>query len=77
VAIGSAPEIGAEFRTGTKDIHYPWIVDGKQNQLMYGDSKLVYVKGRPENIYPPEGHDWEFSRGVFVLLDNEAKEIDV
>ena len=71
MAIGSAPEIGAEFRVGTKNIHYPWIVDGKQNQLMYGDSKLVYVKGRPDNIYPPEGHDWEFSRGVFASPDNE------
>jgi len=62
MAIGSAPEIGTEFRTGTKDINYPWIVDGVQHQLMLGDSKLVYVKGRPENIYPA-GDEWEWSSG--------------
>jgi hypothetical protein len=71
VAIGSEGEIGKTFITGGKNIHYPWIVDGKQNQLMYGDSKLVYVKGREDNVYPPEGHDWEFSRGVFASPDNE------
>jgi hypothetical protein len=29
---------------------------------MLGDSKVVYVKGRPENIYPA-GDEWEYSEG--------------
>jgi len=61
VAIGSAPEIGKEFLTGGK-VHYPWIIDGVQHQLMLGDSKVVYVKGRPDNIYPA-GDEWEYSEG--------------
>ena len=62
MAIGSEGEIGKTFITGGKDIHYPWIIDGVQHQLMLGDSKLVYVKGRPENIYPA-GDEWEWSSG--------------
>jgi hypothetical protein len=55
MAIGSEGEIGVEFRTGSKDIHYPWIVDGVQRQLMHGDSKLCFIAGRPDNIYPADG----------------------
>lgn len=66
MAIGSSPETGKEFRTGTKDIHYPWIVNGELQFLMHGDSKLVYVRGRKENIFPPPTFAWEFSRGTYV-----------
>lgn len=55
MAIGAAPEIGAEFRTGTDDIHYPWIVDGVLRHLMYGDSTIGFVAGRPDNVYPADG----------------------
>ena len=57
MAIGSEGEIGVTFLTGAEGIHYPWIVDGEQRQLMHGEAKLVYVLGRPDNIYPP---DWDF-----------------
>lgn len=57
MAIGAQGEIGVEFRTGTTDIHYPWIVDGEQRQLMHGDSVIGFVFGRPDNVYPA---DWDF-----------------
>lgn len=57
MAIGSDGEIGVEFRTGVDDIHYPWIVNGERRQLMYGDSVIGFVSGRPDNVYPP---DWDF-----------------
>lgn len=62
MAIGSEGEIGVEFRTGSENIHYPWIIDGVHHHLMYGDSKIIYVKGRPDNIYPA-GDEWEWSSG--------------
>jgi len=51
VAIGSEGEIGVKFLTGTENINYPWIVDGVQHQLMHGDSKVIYICGRPDNVY--------------------------
>jgi len=61
MALGSAPEIGKNFVLGAKDISYPWIIDGKQHQLMHGEAKIGYIAGRPDNVYPPEDHKWEFA----------------
>lgn len=57
MAIGSAPEIGVEFRThdAAVPIHYPWIVDGVVRQLMYGEARLGFVPGREGNVYPADG----------------------
>jgi hypothetical protein len=61
MAIGSAPEIGATFLTGADKAHYPWVVDGVQHQLMWGDSEIVYICSRPENIYSQ--FEWRCHKG--------------
>ena len=77
MAIGSEPEIGTTFRIGTRDIHYPWIVDGVVQFLMHGDSDLVFVRGRKNNIYPPAHYTWKFSNGGVVSNESEVtNEVD-
>ena len=61
MAIGSAPEVGREFLTGAKHANYPWVVDGVQHQLMWGDSKVVYICGHPNNIYSK--FEWQCHKG--------------
>jgi len=73
VAIGSEGEIGVEFRTGTKDINYPWVVNGVRHQLMHGDSKVVYICGRPSNLY--SRFEWECHRGCCVSKPDPNDEI--
>jgi hypothetical protein len=73
VAIGSAPEIGTEFRTGTDNITYPWVVNGVRHQLMYGDSKVVYICGRPDNLYPQL--EWECHKGCCGSTETSADAI--
>lgn len=59
MAIGSQPEIGATFTVGTRDIYYQWVDERGVHFLMRGDSKLAFVAGRQENIYPPEHYGYE------------------
>lgn len=73
MAIGSEGEIGVEFRTGSKNIHYPWIVDGVRHQLMHGDSKVVYICGRPGNLYPRL--EWECHKGCCGSTETSADAI--
>lgn len=72
MAIGSAPEIGTEFRTGTKDINYPWVVDGVQHQLMHGDSKVIYICGRPDNVYCM--FEWQCHKGCCSSENHSGKQ---
>jgi hypothetical protein len=63
MAIGSAPEIGRSFVTGGIG-HYPWVLpDGSTEQLMFGDSHLVFICGRADNIHPPTHHSWQCHKG--------------
>jgi hypothetical protein len=59
MALGSAPEIGRTFVVGSNVNFYPWVRDdGTTEQLMFGDSELVFICGRPDNILPPPQHTW-------------------
>jgi len=72
VAIGSEGEIGKQFNTGVKDIHYPWVVDGIQYQLMQGDAKVVYICGRPDNVYPR--FEWSCQKGCCTSKEYNGKQ---
>ena len=61
MAIGSAPEPGRQFRTGTDNIYYEWVVDGQLLPLMTGEAVIVYIPGRPDNHLPAHPH-WEWAR---------------
>lgn len=71
MAIGSAPEIGKEFITGGK-VYYPWIIDGVQHQLMYGDSKVIYICGRPDNVYSM--FEWQCHKGCCSSENHNGKQ---
>ena len=61
MAIGSAPEPGRQFRTGTNNIYYEWVVDGELLPLMTGEAVIVYVPNRPDNHLPDHSR-WEWAR---------------
>jgi len=46
---------------GADKAHYPWVVDGVQHQLMWGDSEIIYICGRPGNIYSM--FEWRCHKG--------------
>jgi hypothetical protein len=60
MAIGSTPEIGKRFNTGTSNIHYPWVINGELWPLMHGEARIVYIPDREENILPAHSQ-WEWA----------------